>query len=188
MSSANNLHSLSAALSQFSWICGAHRHGLQQSPGRPRFGGFLGGLCWRTSPGTAALDHRCSCGRPFSLADSVAETCTTIPVKTVTGEIVKLIQKPIGPYILTVVTLARSWSVVGGAHIQAFIVFTALTLSRSRSVAWQAHIHAFRTKTYTRVGLFCPHCKKGAVGTSTRADACACAGDPQPRLFEFTSL
>ena len=27
-----------------------------------------------------------------------------------------------------------------------------------------------------------------AVGTSTRADACACAGVPQPRLFEFTSL
>ena len=27
-----------------------------------------------------------------------------------------------------------------------------------------------------------------AVGTSTRADACACAGVLQPRLFEFTSL
>ena len=27
-----------------------------------------------------------------------------------------------------------------------------------------------------------------AVGTSTHADACACAGVPQRRLFEFTSL
>ena len=49
------------------------------SLGRSRFGGFLGrflgGLCWRTSPGTGALGHRCSYGHPFSLADSVAETC-----------------------------------------------------------------------------------------------------------------
>ena len=33
-----------------------------------------------------------------------------------------------------------------------------------------------------------PQKKKGAVGTSTRADGCAFTGDPQPRLFEFTPL
>ena len=55
----------------------AYRHGVSRSPGRYRFGGFFGGLFWRTSPGTAAPGHRRSCGRPVSLADSVAETCTT---------------------------------------------------------------------------------------------------------------
>ena len=37
MSSTNNWHSLTAALPQF-----AHRHGEKRSPGRQRFGGFLG--------------------------------------------------------------------------------------------------------------------------------------------------
>ncbi len=41
---------------------------------------------------------------------------------------------------------------------------------------------SIRTKTCRHVGL--PG-KTRAVGTSTRADACACVGDPQPRLFEF---
>ena len=46
-----------------------------------------------------------------------------------------------------------------------------------------------RTKTCTRVGLLVRTAKeKGTVGTSTRADACVFTGDPQPRLFEFTSL
>ena len=38
---------------------------------------------------------------------------------------------------------------------------------------------------YTRVGLLGPYHKKrgGAVGTSTRAHACTCAGDPQPSSY-----
>ena len=78
-------------------------------------------------------------------------------------------------------TLAGSWSVVGGAHIQAFTFFMVLELSRSRSVVSNAHVQAFAQN-------FGPHCKKATVGTSTRADACAFTFDPQPRLFEFSSL
>ena len=54
-------------------VGGAHRHVVQRSPGRCRFGGFEE----RTSPGAAALGHRCSYGHAVSLADSSAETCTT---------------------------------------------------------------------------------------------------------------
>ena len=68
MSSANNSHSLSAALSPVCQTCRAHRHGLQRSPGHSRFGGFLSSLFWHTCPGTVALGHRRSCGRHVSPA------------------------------------------------------------------------------------------------------------------------
>ena len=68
-------------------------------------------------------------------------------------------------------------------HIQAF----KLKLSRSRSVACGAHIQAFTQKLAEVLDSFVHAGNTRAVGTSTRADACACAGDPQPRLFEFTS-
>ena len=56
-------------------------------------------------------------------------------------------------------------SVARRAHLQAIV--------QTLSVMLDSMVHAGDTR---------------AVGTSTRADACACAGVPQPRLCEFTSL
>ena len=79
-------------------------------------------------------------------------------------------------------TRARSWCVVGRAKIQAF-TFSRRRHSRSRSVVRRAQIQVFffKKKIVTRVGLLGPYCKKkwGAVGTSTRADACAFTSEPQ---------
>ena len=75
---------------------------------------------------------------------------------------------------LSGMTLARSWSVgrVPAVHISKHLtLFMVLELSRSRSVVRRARVQAFE-----------------AVGTSTRADACAFTRVPQPRLVEFTSL
>ena len=44
---------------------------------------------------------------------------------------------------LSGMTLAGSWSVVGGAHIQAFTFFMVLQLSRSQSVVSNAHVQTF---------------------------------------------
>ena len=63
-----------------------------------------------------------------------------------------------------------------------------LELSRSRSVACQAHILALAQELALMLDFLVRTAKnEGAVGTSTRAEACAFTGDPQP-LFEFTSL
>ena len=89
--------------------------------------------------------------------------------------------------LFMVLELSRSRSVVSDAHIQAFIFFTALTLSRSRSVARRAHFQSFAEKLAHVLDSLARTASKekgGAVGTSTRAFT----GDPQPRLFEFTSL
>ena len=77
MWSANRLHSLNAAFVPVCPICRALGHDVQRSPERCCFGRFLGCLFRRASPGTAALGHRCNHGRAVSLADPVAETCTT---------------------------------------------------------------------------------------------------------------
>ena len=67
-------------------------------------------------------------------------------------------------------------------------LLTTLKLSRSRSVARRANIQAFSQKLEDMLESMVRAGNTRAVGTSTRADACACAGVPQPRLFEFTSL
>ena len=58
---------------------------------------------------------------------------------------------------------------------------TTLKLSRSLSVARRAHIQAFAQKLADVLDSMVHAGNTRAVGTSTRADACACAGDPQPR-------
>ena len=91
--------------------------------------------------------------------------------------------------LFMVLELSRSRSVVSNAHIQAFTFFTALTLSRSRSIARRTHFQAFARKlTHVLNSLVRTAKQQGAVGTSTRAGVCAFTGDPQPRLFEFTSI
>ena len=82
-----------------------------------------------------------------------------------------LMQKTVDPHQITVITDVR---------------FMVLELSRSRSVVSNAHIQVFAQKLHVLDSLV-RTAKKGAVGTYTRADTCACAGVPQPRLFEFTS-
>ena len=67
-------------------------------------------------------------------------------------------------------------------------LLTTLKLSRSRSVARRAHIQAFVSKIADMLDSMVHAGNTRAVGTTTRADACAFAGVPQARLFEFTSL
>ena len=67
-------------------------------------------------------------------------------------------------------------------------ILTTLKLSRSRSVARRAHVQSFVQKLADMLDSMVHAGNTRAVGTSTRADACACASDPQSRLFEFTSL
>ena len=102
---------------------------------------------------------------------------------------------------------ARSWSVDRGAHIQAFTfsprwnslkitvgcrlcTYPSILLSPDEDTLKitvgcpSCTYPSIRTKTCRHVGLHGPRGKH-----ATRADACACAGVPQPRLFEFiTSL
>ena len=86
-------------------------------------------------------------------------------------------------------TLAGSWSVVSNAHIQAF-TFLPRWNSQDHGRLSVMHISKHSHKNFAHVldSLVRTAKEKGAVGTSTRADACAFTGDPQPRLFEFTSL
>ena len=83
-------------------------------------------------------------------------------------------------FFLSGMTLARSWSVVRRAHIQAF-TFSHRWLSRSQSAVRRAQIQAssFRKLVHTS-WTTCPYHKKWrAAGTSTRADACAFTSEPQ---------
>ena len=75
-------------------------------------------------------------------------------------------------------TLAGSWSVVSDAHIQTFTFFTSAYSLKITVGCLTSTYPSICTKTCTRVGLIGPHCKiKVAVGTSTRADACAFTSD-----------
>ena len=79
---------------------------------------------------------------------------------------------------------AGSWSVVRRCTYPSIHFF----VSKSRSVVDCAHIQASTRKLADMLDSLVHAGNTRAVGTSTRADACACAGVPQPCLFEFTSL
>ena len=71
-----------------------------------------------------------------------------------------------------------------GAHFQA-VTFSSqdhgrLSIARISKHSQQKLAHVLDSLVHTG--------NTRAVDTSTRADACAFTSDPQPRLFEFTSL
>ena len=88
-----------------------------------------------------------------------------------------------------------------GAHVQAFTGrLSIVRISKHSPFSWcwnsqdhgrlpDKHISKHSQQKLAHVLDSLVHTgNTRAVRTSTRADACACAGVPQPRLFEFTSL
>ena len=81
--------------------------------------------------------------------------------------------------LLTGMTLAGSWSVVRGAHIQAFIfLHSADAQDHGRLPVVYISKHSHKTCLHVVDCLVRTAKEEGAVGTSTRANACAFTGNP----------